>query len=184
MKHLFAALAVSACLAAPALAELNVGDTAPQFQADGYLGGEAFSFDLASSLAEGPVVMYFFPAAFTSGCNVEAALFAESAAEFTAAGATLIGVTAGNTDRLAEFSEQHCASAFPVAAVGSDVIAAYRARLMMRPGWTNRTSYVIAPSGVVAYVHTDLNPDQHVSLTLQALHDLGYGHADETPAAE
>jgi peroxiredoxin Q/BCP len=172
MRRFLASLAVTACLAAPAFAAPEVGDTAPLFQADGYLGGEAFHFDLTEALAEGPVVMYFFPAAFTSGCNVEAALFAESAAEFTAAGATLIGVTAGNTDRLAEFSEQHCASAFPVAAVSNDVVSAYGVGLLLRPGWTSRTSYVIAADGMIAYKHSEMNPDQHVTLTLQALQGL------------
>lgn len=181
MRQLFAALAVTACIAAPAFAAPEVGDTAPLFQADGYLGGEAFHFDLETALADGPVVMYFFPAAFTSGCNVEAALFAESAAEFTAAGATLIGVTAGNTDRLSDFSEQHCASAFPVAAVDGDVISAYGVGLMLRPGWTNRTSYVIADDGTIAFKHTEGNPDRHVTLTLAALHALD---ADAAAASE
>tara|TARA_R110000868_G_scaffold331349_2_gene592345 strand:- start:3567 stop:4115 length:549 start_codon:yes stop_codon:yes gene_type:complete len=177
MRRFLASLAVTACLAAPAFAAPEVGDAAPVFQADGYLGGEAFHFDLAEALSQGPVVMYFFPAAFTSGCNVEAALFAQSAAEFTAAGATLIGVTAGNTDRLSDFSEQHCASAFPVAAVDREVISAYGVGLFVRPGWTNRTSYVIASDGVIAFKHTENNPDQHVTLTLAALHELA-------PAAE
>ncbi|WP_417476760.1 peroxiredoxin [Maricaulis sp.] len=172
MRRFLASLAVTACLAAPAFAAPEVGDVAPQFQADGFLGGEAFHFDLAEALSEGPVVMYFFPAAFTGGCNIEAALFAESAAEFTAAGATLIGLTAGNTDRLSEFSEAHCASAFPVAAVDRETVSAYSVGLMMRPGWTNRTSYVIAADGEIAFKHTDNNPNEHVTLTLDALHAL------------
>tara|TARA_R110002126_G_scaffold105816_1_gene240292 strand:+ start:162 stop:710 length:549 start_codon:yes stop_codon:yes gene_type:complete len=172
MRHFLASLAVTACLAAPAFAAPEVGDTAPLFQADGFLGGEAFHFDLGEALSNGPVVMYFFPAAFTGGCNVEAALFAESAAEFTAAGATLIGVTAGNTDRLAEFSEAHCASAFPVAAVDRETVSAYGVGLMMRPGWTSRTSYVIAQDGEIAFKHSEMNPDEHVNLTLAALHAL------------
>ncbi|WP_339743769.1 peroxiredoxin [uncultured Maricaulis sp.] len=177
MRRFLASLAVTACLTAPALADLEVGDTAPEIQADGFLGGEPFHFDLAEALAEGPVVMYFFPAAYTSGCNVEAALFAESAPEFAAAGATLVGLTAGNTDRLSDFSRQHCASAFPVAAVSSDVVSAYGVGLMLRPGWTTRTSYVIAPDGTIAFEHSEMSPDQHVTETLQALHDLGYGAA-------
>lgn len=183
MRRIFASLAFTACLAAPAFAAPEVGDMAPVFQADGFLGGEAFHFDLAEALSDGPVVMYFFPAAFTGGCNVEAALFAESAAEFTAAGATLIGVTAGNTDRLAEFSEAHCASAFPVAAVDRQTVSDYGVGLMMRPGWTSRTSYVIAADGTIAFKHSEMNPDQHVTLTLQALQVLT-GMADPAPASE
>ncbi|WP_417494953.1 redoxin domain-containing protein [Maricaulis sp.] len=183
MRRFLASLAVTACLAAPAFAEPEVGDTAPLFQADGFLGGEAFHFDLGDALANGPVVMYFFPAAFTGGCNVEAAMFAESAAEFTAAGATLIGLTAGNTDRLSEFSEAHCASAFPVAAVDRETVSAYGVGLMMRPGWTSRTSYVLAADGTIAFKHSEMNPNEHVTLTLAALHDLA-GTAEPAPAGE
>jgi len=178
MRHILASLAVTACLAAPAFAAPDVGDTAPVFEADGFLGGEAFHFDLAEALSQGPVVMYFFPAAFTGGCNVEAALFAESAAEFAAAGATLIGLTAGNTDRLSEFSEAHCASAFPVAAVDRETVSAYGVGLMLGSGWTSRTSYVIAQDGEIAFRHSEMNPDRHVTLTLAALHAL-----DADPAA-
>ncbi|WP_417492446.1 redoxin domain-containing protein [Maricaulis sp.] len=181
MRHILASLAATACLAAPAFAAPEVGDAAPLFEADGFLGGEAFHFDLGEALSNGPVVMYFFPAAFTGGCNVEAALFAESAAEFSAAGATLIGVTAGNTDRLSEFSEAHCASAFPVAAVDRETVSAYGVGLMMRPGWTSRTSYVIAQDGEIAFKHSEMNPNEHVTLTLSALHALD---ADASAASE
>ena len=117
------------------------------------------------------VVLYFFPAAFTPGCNIEAALFAENAAEFEAEGATLIGATAGNTDRLAEFSEEHCASAFPVAAVERDVVRDYEVGMTFRPGWTNRTSMVIAPDGTILHTFTDSGPNDHVNETLTALRD-------------
>jgi len=170
MKHLFAAAALFfAAIAAPAHAQLEEGAEAPVFSADGYLAGQPFSFDMADALSEGPVVLYFFPAAFTPGCNLEASLFAEAADNFAEAGATLIGATAGNTDRLSEFSEKHCASKFPVAAVSDEVIAAYDVALEQREGWSNRTSYVIAPDGAVAMSYTDSAPNDHVTKTLDAV---------------
>jgi peroxiredoxin Q/BCP len=172
MKNLVISSIAAVLLSAPALADLEVGDVAPDFEADGYLGGEAFSFDLAEALSEGPVVLYFFPAAFTAGCNIEAGLFAQSAADFEAAGATLIGVTAGNTDRLQEFSEAHCASAFPVVAAEGSVLADYEVRLLMRPGWSDRSSFVIDENATIVFTHSDMSPNEHVSETLQALHDL------------
>lgn len=172
MKNLLISAVAALLLTTPALADLETGDVAPQFEADGYLGGEAFSFNLAEALSEGPVVLYFFPAAFTSGCNIEAALFAQSAADFEAAGATLIGVTAGNTDRLQEFSEAHCASAFPVVAAEGSVLADYEVRLMMRPGWSDRSSFVIDEDATIVFTHSDMSPNEHVSGTLAALHEL------------
>jgi peroxiredoxin Q/BCP len=169
MARIISGLAATLVLATPVWADLDVGDAAPQIIADGFLGGEPFSLDLAAALAEGPVVLYFFPAAFTSGCNIEAALFAQSAAAFEAAGATLVGMTAGNTDRLGEFSEAHCASAFPVAAASSGTVSDYDVALAMRPGWSQRTSYVIGTDAKIAFVWTDLNPDEHVNQTLQAV---------------
>jgi len=175
MTRLFAAASAAAllALAPPALAELEAGAAAPPFAADGWLGGAPFAFDLEAALEDGPVVLYFFPAAFTPGCNAEAALFAQSADAFAEAGATLIGVTGGNTDRLAEFSEKHCASKFPVAGVGADVIAAYDVGLAAREGWSDRTSYVIAPDGAIAFSYSDMNPSDHVDQTLSALQGLG-----------
>jgi peroxiredoxin Q/BCP len=172
MKNLVISTIAAMLLSAPALADLEIGDVAPHFEADGYLGGEAFSFDLADALSEGPVVLYFFPAAFTSGCNIEAALFAQSAADFEAAGATLIGVTGGNTDRLQEFSEAHCASAFPVVAAEGSILADYEVRLLARPGWSDRSSFVIDEDAMIVFTHSDMSPNEHVSGTLQALQDL------------
>jgi peroxiredoxin Q/BCP len=169
MPRMLIGLAATLALATPAWADLDVGDNAPQITAEGFLGGVPFHLDLAEALAEGPVVLYFFPAAFTSGCNIEAALFAQSAAAFEAAGATLVGLTAGNTDRLGEFSQAHCASAFPVAAASSETVSDYDVALALRPGWSQRTSYVIGTDAKIAFVWTDMNPDEHVDQTLQAV---------------
>ena len=112
------AAAAAALISAPAFAALPVGAKAPEFSAPAYLAGQPFKFELAQALKKGPVVLYFFPAAHTTGCNLEAHLFADSMDKFKAEGATVIGVTAGNTDQLAAFSTEteHCSGKFPVAA--------------------------------------------------------------------
>ncbi|MCW5724229.1 MAG: peroxiredoxin [Maricaulaceae bacterium] len=165
------ALAALVWFAAAARAELPAGSAAADFTAEGAMAGEPYAFHLAAALEQGPVVMYFFPAAFTPGCNVEAALFAQAAEEFADLGATLVGLTAGNVERLAEFSDSHCAGAFPVAAVDGDVIAAYDVALAQRPELTRRTSYVIAPDATVIFAYTDMNPNEHVTRTLAALRE-------------
>ena len=173
MNRLFAVAGAAALLAAaPAFAALKVGATAPEFSAPGYQGGKPLRFDLAAALKKGPVVLYFFPAAHTSGCNVEAHLFADAIDQFHAQGATVIGVTAGNLDQLAAFSTEteHCSGKFPVASDPNAVIAkSYQATLAMRPGWSDRTSYVIAPGGKILLAYSDLSPTQHVAQTLAAV---------------
>src|ERR1700754_2385270 len=101
MKLLFAALILP--FAVPAGAALAPGAKAPDFTAQGASAGQPFTVKLSTALKKGPVVLYFFPAAFTSGCNAEAHAFAEALPDFTKAGATVIGMTAGNVDQLAKF---------------------------------------------------------------------------------
>ena len=172
MRRFIASIAAATCLSGAALAELDPGETAPDFTVEGFQGGEPVSFHLAEALADGPVVLFFFPAAFTSGCEAQAASFAESIETFETEGATVIGVTGGNTDRLAEFSTQHCASAFPVFALGDDMMGDYEVRLMMRPGWTSRTSYLIDQNSTIAFTWSDMNPYDHVDQTLAAVRAL------------
>src|SRR5690606_34971077 len=169
------ALVGSAALAAPAFAALKEGARAPDFSAPAYLAGQPFTFKLADALKKGPVVLYFFPAAHTPGCNLEAHLFSEAIDEFKAEGATVNGVTAGNVDELAAFSKEteYCSGKFPVSAdPGARIAKEYDSVLMMNPGWSNRTSYVISPAGKIAHVHSDLSPDQHVREMLQAVRAL------------
>jgi thioredoxin-dependent peroxiredoxin len=173
----FAALALvgTATLASPAFAALTIGTQAPDFTAPAYLAGQPFTFKLADALKKGPVVVYFFPAPHTSGCNVEAHLFSQAIPQFTAAHATVIGVTAGNLDQLAAFSKEadHCSGKFPVAAdEGAKIAKQYDALLLMKPGWSDRTSYVIAPSGKITYVYSSLSPTKHVEETLNAVKAL------------
>lgn len=184
MKSLFkiAALGLvgTLAIASTASAALKNGAAAPTFNAPAYLAGKPFTFNLADALKKGPVVVYFFPAANTSGCNLEAHLFSEAVDEFKAHGATVIGVTAGNTDQLADFSKntETCGGKFPVAAdTGAKIAAQYDATLAEKPGWSNRTSYVIAPNGTVAHAYSEMSPKQHVKETLDAVKALEHaGH--------
>lgn len=182
MKKFFAAAVIAALIASPAYAALAVGAKAPDVTAQGYLGGKAFEFKLADALKKGPVVIYFFPAAYTAGCTAETKAFADAADQFKAAGATLIGLTGGarladgtmanakdNQARLAEFAAEHCRDKFPIAAVTSDTIKAFDVSLPQRVDWSARTSYVIAPDGKVALAYSDQKPDDHITKTLEAV---------------
>jgi peroxiredoxin len=168
-----AAIAVAAtALATSAFAELKPGAKAPDFTAPAYLAGQPFTYKLADALKKGPVVVYFFPAAHTSGCNIEAHLFSEAIDQFKAAHATVIGVTAGNVDQLADFSKEteHCGGKFPVAADPGAVIAKkYDSVLEKKPDWSSRASYVIAQNGEIVHVYSNLNPNDHVTETLNAV---------------
>jgi peroxiredoxin Q/BCP len=192
MKKLLAAAAIAtaALLSAPAFAALQNGATAPEISAKGVTGGQEFNFKLSDALKKGPVVMYFFPAAYTAGCTIETQKFAEKADEFKAAGATLVGLTAGaamadktmanaadNLARLAEFSKEHCRDKFPMVAINADTIKAYDVVLTGRPDWSNRTSFVIAPDGKVLLSHTDMKPESHIEETLKTVKAWKTAHA-------
>ncbi len=116
------------------------------------------------------MVLYFFPAAFTAGCTAEAHAFAEATDDFKKQGATVIGVTAGNIDRVAEFSKLECRGKFAVAADPEAKIAKqYDSVFAAKPELSDRTSYVIAPNGKIAFVRSDLNPSDHVKTTMAAV---------------
>ncbi|HEX8301102.1 peroxiredoxin [Sphingomonas sp.] len=174
---LFAALAFA--LAVPASAALAPGARAPDFTAQGAIAGNPVTVSLKAALKKGPLVLYFFPAAFTSGCNAEAAAFAEALPDFTAAGATVIGMTAGNVDQLAKFSSAHCAGKFAVAAATPAVIKGYDVVRMAdgKPSnLTSRTSFVIAPNGKILSVHADIGPVEHIRLTLAEVRKYRKAH--------
>ena len=165
-----AALMAAAVLVFPAAAELAPGAAAPAFSAKATLGGEEFTFSLEDALKKGPVVLYFYPKAFTPGCTMEAHEFAEATPEFEALGASVIGISADPIDDLHRFSREECRSKFPVASdADQSVMTAYDAVLEQKPELANRTSYVIAPDGRIIYAHTDLNYEHHVANTLAAL---------------
>ena len=163
------AAAVCAAVAGPASAALPVGAPAPDFTAPATLGGHPFSFSLAEALKKGPVVLYFYPAAFTSGCTIEAHAFAAAIDQYKALHATVIGVSHDGIEKLNRFSVSECQSKFPVAADPTLKIAtSFDARLPV-VGMANRTSYVIAPDGKVIYAYSNLNPGEHVENTLAAV---------------
>ena len=139
-------------LALPAAAALKPGERAPDFRAQAYLAGKPFTFDLAKARRSGPVIVYFFPAAHTPGCNLEAHLFSEAIDDFRKAGATVVGLSAGNTEQLAK---------------------SYDALLGGRADRSDRTSYVVTKDGRIAAVHSDLNPSLHVKSMLDAVKALG-----------
>ncbi len=169
------ALIFAAALATPSLAAMKPGDAAPVFTAQATVGGEEFTFSLADALKKGPVVLYFLPKAFTKGCTAEAHAFAEAAEHFTAAGATLIGMSADDIGTLHKFSTQECAAKFPVAADPDlKVIKSFDTVLTLKSGATvaDRVSYVIAPDGKIAYTYASRDPDKHVENTLAEVNKL------------
>jgi len=165
-----AILALSASLAVAAA--LPEGAKAPDFKLQAALAGKPMTFSLAKALKDGPVVLYFFPAAFTAGCTVEAHEFAEATDDFKKMHATVIGVTAGNADRVAEFSKLECRDKFAVAAdPGAKVAATYGTQFKTKDGTplSERTSFVIAPDGKILLSYTDANPDLHIQKAMGAV---------------
>ena len=136
-------LVLAAVAASPSAAALPTGAKAPDFTTTGAIGGKEFKLHLADQLQKGPVVLYFFPKAFTQGCTLEAHAFSEAAKDFKKAGARVIGMSADDLPTLQKFSVEACRNAFPVATATPDVIKAYDVSLKQKPGLTDRTSYVI-----------------------------------------
>jgi len=154
-----------------AFAHLEHGATAPAFSLQAAQGGDVQTVDLKAALAKGPVVLYFFPKSFTSGCTTEAHLFSEHVADYKKLGAQVIGVSGDDIETQKKFSTQECRSAFLVASdPGLKVAKRYDA--VLAPGYANRTSYVVAPDGTIAYAYTSLDPEKHVDNTLAALKAL------------
>lgn len=169
-KGWMAVWALSLAAAFPARAALEVGARAPDFTTQAALAGQPFAFSLAEALSKGPVVLYFFPAAFTQGCSIEAHQFSEAVPQFEALGARVVGVSTDDIETLQRFSVQACQGKFAVASDGGKgIVKAYDAALARKLEWANRVSYVIAPDGKVVYSYTSLDPDRHVANTLAAL---------------
>jgi len=184
-KHLVLGLLATLC-ASPAFAALTAGDMAPDFSAAGSLGGKDFSFHLKDALKKGPVVVYFYPSAYTGGCDLEAHTFAESADKFASAGATIIGVSADDLGRLKQFSAdpKFCAGKFPIAS-DADTKIAQSYNLNVSPpragakdvnqveighAFIERVTYVIGKDGKILATLSSksdgLSPDQHVDKSL------------------
>jgi thioredoxin-dependent peroxiredoxin len=154
----------------PVYAALPDGAKAPAINTEATLAGKEFKFSLADALKKGPVVLYFYPAAFTPGCTVEAHLFAEATGDFHKLGATVIGVSHDPIDKLDKFSISECRNKFAVASdADGSIMKAYDSVLPTHPEYANRTSYVIAPTGVIIYSYTAMAPDKHVENTMAAV---------------
>jgi len=152
-----------------AQAALAVGAPAPDFAAEAAVGGKPFQFKLAAALKEGPVVLYFYPKAFTSGCTIEAHQFAEATDQFKSLGATVIGISNDDIETLKKFSIEACRSKFAVAAdAGAKVMKSYDAALTLVPGMADRISYLISSDGKIAAVYASLSADGHVEQMLKA----------------
>ncbi|QGY31634.1 peroxiredoxin [Pantoea cypripedii] len=183
MKNLVRILTLATVLglsatALTAQAALPVGAKAPNFELQGALAGKPLTFSLQQALQKGPVVLYFFPAAFSKGCTLEAHDFAEATDNFKKMGATVIGVTAGNTDQVSDFSKLECRDKFTVAAdPGAKVAAEYKTTMEMKgKTLSDRTSYVIAPNGDILLSYTDRNPDTHIEKALAAVKQYSDSH--------
>jgi thioredoxin-dependent peroxiredoxin len=189
-------ITVLACLAAgivtvPALAALKSGDPAPQFTAQASFAGKAFTYSLKDGLAKGPVVVYFFPSAYTGGCNIQAHTFAVNIDKFTAAGASIIGVSLDSIQRLNDFSADpnYCAGKFPTASdTGGKIAKSFE--LSVRAGtagqkdsrgveighdFAERTTFIITPDGKIAATVGGVAPDKNVEQALAAVQHLGKG---------
>ena len=161
-------LALGLSVAAPAFAALKPGAMAPSFETQAALGGKPFTFSLDAARKKGPVVVYFFPAAFTSGCTAEAHEFAEAMPEFKKLGTTVIGAAGDSIQKLAKFSVEECRSAFPVGVATKQMAKGFDVALPVI-GRTNRTSYLIAPNGQIIYAHSNGDYRGHVTGVMTAL---------------
>ena len=171
MRKLLIGLAL-ASISIPAWSALPVGSKAPDFTTTGALAGKPFKLHLKEQLKHGPVVLYFFPKAFTKGCTMEAHAFSDATGEFKKLGARVIGMSRDDLPTLEKFSVEECRNAFPVATATVGTAKAYDVAWAEHPDLTKRISYVIAPNGKIVMVHDDLDFSQHVEKTLAAVKAL------------
>jgi thioredoxin-dependent peroxiredoxin len=193
MKNILLGCMLSTAVALPAVAALDAGDAAPNFQAKASMAGKAFDYSLSESLKKGPVVVYFYPSAYTQGCNIQAHTFAENVEKFTEAGASIIGVSLDSIDRLNDFSAdpEYCAGKIAVASDPTGAIAkSYD--LMVREanasfkdtrgqdighGFAERTTFIVTPDGKVAATVGGVSPVENVEKALSQVQALKHtGH--------
>jgi thioredoxin-dependent peroxiredoxin len=184
MKKILTSAAALMAMTLPisARAELAQGARAPEFSTQIALAGKPGTFNLRNALRRGPVVLYFYPKAFTQGCTLEAHAFAEANDEFRAAGATVIGLSNDDLPTLQRFSTEACRDKFAVGVATPEIIRQYDVALKLPPQYaaraqsmgsaSSRTSYVIAPDGRVRFVYSNLDYRGHVQQTLQAVRAL------------
>jgi peroxiredoxin len=171
MRRSLAAAVLAISFSSPLSAALPVGAKAPDFTTMGSLNGKPFRLHLRDQLKHGPVVLYFYPKAFTEGCTLEAKAFSDAVPAFRKAGARVVGLSADNLETLKKFSIEACRGRFPVATASPDLIKAYDVKLPVAP-ISNRTSYVIARDGRVTFVHSEMSWKEHVAQTLAAVQAL------------
>jgi len=185
MKRIALGLLALTVFALPGLAALTVGDTAPMFVARASLAGEEFDYSLGDALKKGPVVVYFYPSAYTSGCNIQAHEFATRMDEFTAAGASVIGVSLDSIERLNDFSAdpEYCAGKLAVASDASgDIARSYDIAVTGRRegakdtrgveidhGFAERTTFIVAIDGTIKATIGGVSPMDNVQKSLEAI---------------
>ena len=163
--------AAALLVARKVFAKLKPGSPAPPFHAQAALGDAIVEFDLQTALANGPVVLFFFPRAFTTGCTAEAHLFSQHIDDFRALGASVLGISGDTIETQRRFSMQACRSAFAIAAdPGLRIAKLYDAALVGE--LANRTTYVIGKDGKIASSYASLFAEQHVIRSLAALRKL------------
>jgi len=192
MKRVLLGVLLSGLIGIPAFAALKAGEQAPDFSTKASLAGKEFDFSLKSALAKGPVVVYFYPSAYTQGCNIEAHTFSENAEKFAAAKATIIGVSGDSITRLNAFSADpaYCAGKFPVASDPDGKIAkSYSLNVNKGPAglkdtrgveidhdFTERTTFVIGKDGrsaaTLSSAEDKITPAQHVEKSLEEVQKL------------
>jgi thioredoxin-dependent peroxiredoxin len=191
MKLVLAGLILAGSVSLPSFAALKEGDKAPQFKTPASLAGKEFTFALNDALKKGPVVVYFYPAAYTGGCNTQAHTFSEKSADFAAAGASIIGVSLDKIATLNKFSAdpQYCAGKIPVASdEGGKIAKSYDLKVGdAKPGAKNtqgdeighgfaeRTTFVVTPDGKIAATVGGLAPADNVGKALEAVQHLKKG---------
>ena len=187
MKRVLLTCLISTAICLPALAALKDGDSAPAFTAPASLAGKEFKFSLKESLKKGPVVVYFYPSAYTQGCNVQAHTFSVNQEKFAAAGASVVGVSLDNIQRLNQFSAdpEYCAGKFPVASDANGSIAkSYDLTVKNVPGikdtkgnevdhgFAERTTFVVTPDGKIAATIGGMTPTENVMKALETVQQL------------
>jgi len=188
MKYPLVAALLAAALAQPALAALKAGEAAPDFSAQASLAGKAFSYSLADALKKGPVVVYFYPSAFTEGCNVQAHTFSERRSDFDAAGATIIGVSLDSITRLNAFSAdpKYCAGKIAVASdADGTIVKSYQLKVetstepfkdsrgvVVDHAFAERTTFIVTPDHKIHAVIGGVSPTANVEAALKAVQGL------------
>lgn len=156
----------------PALAALKVGDKAPDFKVEAATNGETHAFSLKSALKQGPVIVYFYPKAFTGGCSLEAHQFSENMDKFAAKKISVVGLSADDVPTLKKFSKADCGGKFPVGSdKGARIAEKYDAKMPAVP-MSGRVSYIIGKDGKIAFVHDSGNAATHVPSLLAAADSL------------